>query len=181
MGMYIGTPIDLQIIANANNAFGPNTNPAAQPPNGLPGTRAYFHATGEAAFDNTHTLARVAHRLGIHAKDTENDQTRGRWYGLLHHIDSTLPATRDALKTRLAQALTTLAVTQVVFNADQGAAAGYTIGFNPSGTIYYIMLHCPSDYTGATYPQNPPYRPLRDPGEPPGVRPMRRGRGVTRL
>jgi hypothetical protein len=97
MGMYIGNPIDLQIIANANNAFGLNTNPAGHPPNGLPGTRAYFAVTGEAPFDITHTLARVAHRLGIHAKDTQNDQTRGRWYGLLHYIETTVPATRGAL------------------------------------------------------------------------------------
>jgi hypothetical protein len=154
MGMALGNRNDQLIIANLDAAF---TN--SHLTNTL---RPHQAATSEKLFDSNHTLKRVAHRLGA---THHNGTTRGKWFGLL---DGLPPATRDAIKKILQDALNNSNVDRVVFGVMAGkpadgyyiypnnASPGETIPTSGSHFIYSLTLVCPGDFSGVAVSPNDP-------------------------
>ena len=163
MGMYIGNPDDQNIVSSANARFDSSAN-------GLSKLRKDF--ANEKIFDTNHTLARVAYRLGIKAKNDDNYVKNGRWFGLLHYIDTNRPAVATKIKGFLKMALDTTSnpkATSVLFSVAPYNGNDYDVGTQSTDPTYVITLLAPGhDYGGNTHPANAPFVPPRDNGEPHG-------------
>src|SRR5271170_1576485 len=107
MGMAIGNPSDLQIVFKLDIKFDASAT-------GLTATRNMFG--NETAFDDRHSLSRVAYRLGAFPTDAT---ARGRWFYLLDHVKNSLPQPLNTIRTVLADALQNIQITQVIFGVMQ--------------------------------------------------------------
>jgi hypothetical protein len=162
MGMVIPNQNDLQISAQLNRAFGPGNGNIDQ---------LRRHYAIEQVFDGNHSLERVVFRISA---VPNNATARGRWFGLLHTIDTdpALQQTRDAIKHELHTALINRVVPQLTFTAqlDQTQAThGVRIGPDPNvANATLLTLLCPADpYNGFVRPPN--WQPPADNNEQPPI------------
>src|SRR5262249_27143155 len=84
------------------------------------------HNRSEKLFDTHHRLARVAFRIGAYpARDyaPADPDARKKWFFFLHH--ELPPATQDAIKRVLADAMTRRSITGVLFSVEENSAANH--------------------------------------------------------
>jgi hypothetical protein len=169
MGMLIPNTYDQQVLTQLTMAFAPGSA-------GIDVLRA--HNKKEPLFDTNHSLERVAYRIGaVPTNDATNPNVQGKWYGLLSHIDTQVPQTRDTIKGYLQAALTNAnrAISSVQFDAFHDTTIQeYSVAFSqPSAGVYKLTLRCPNDpYQGAVKPAGYVPPPDTDPsGNPVEVAP----------
>ena len=90
------------------------------------------HNRKEKLFGAGHRLRRVAFRIGAYpARDYGSDDAKRKWFFFLHHVLT--PATEDAIKRILDDAMTRTSITAVMFSVEENSKASHPHLFPSNG------------------------------------------------
>jgi hypothetical protein len=108
------------------------------------------HNRREKLFDSNHRLRRVAFRIGAYpARDYGSDDARRKWFFFLHHVLP--PATEDAIKRILHDAMSRNTIVAVMFSVEENSQVSHPHLFpsnneplanyrNAAGDKYFVHL-----------------------------------------